>query len=129
MPITTDLLTVAKKINHYEIDPVTGLQVLWVDTTHFTATVPTGKRWFVLGGVVNRNVSSTVIVVLRDSANKTIGYLLDEGAATGTKTFPEPDFQIGRDGILDAGEDFYMLFGTAQDAGSFANCTVLEVDV
>lgn len=127
--IVAELLTLAKKINNYEIDPITGVQVLWIDSTHFTGTVPLNKRWFVLGGVVNRNVSSTVIVALRDSSNATICHLLDEGAAMGLKTFPEADKQIGRDWILDAGEDFYMLFGTAQDAGSYANCVVLEVDV
>lgn len=125
----SDLLTLARKVNNYEIDPVGGLKVLWIDTTHFTGTVPLYKRWIVLGGIINRNVNSTVIVALRDVSNNTITHLLDEPAATGLKVYPESDFQIGRDWILDPGEDFYMLFGVAQDAGSYANCVVLEVNI
>lgn len=125
--IYTELLTLAKKHNNYAVDATGG--GLWVNTTHYIAEVPASKRWFVLGGVINRAVSSTVYVISRDTADKEIIRHLDEGAATGLKTWPEADFSSGNPIILDASEQIYMHFGTAQDASSYATCIVLEVDV
>jgi len=132
--IYAELLTLAKKFNNYEIDPVTGLKVLWLSTTSFRAVVPTGKRWFVIGGVVNRNVSSTLTITIRDSSNALILRIQYLAAATGISLWPSTYSDIANMDIvnpipLDAGEYFDLLFGTAQDAGSYASCMVLEVDV
>lgn len=127
--IVAELLTLAKKLNNYEIDPVTGLKVLWVDTTHYKVVCPAAKRWFLISGVVNRNVSSTVNVTLHNVGDVAIDTLLVEGAAAALNSYPEAAYQVGAQRVLDAGEYIQAYFGTAQDAGSWATCVVLEVDV
>jgi len=127
--IVTELLTIARKLNNYEIDPVTGLKVLWTSTTEYKAVVPIAKRWFVMGGLANRNVSSTVNVRVHNSSDAIFGTLAIVTAAAGPATYPSAAFFIGTPWVLDAGEYVLISFGTAQDAGSYCSCVVLEVDV
>lgn len=123
------LLALARLVDNYEIDPVTGLKVLWLSTTSYRAVVPTGKRWILLGGLVNRNVSSTYSGHIYNSDNKAVMRIANQGAATGLHAYPESGFQTGEAYRLDSGWYLDLAFGTAQDAGSYATCMVLEVDV
>ncbi|GAG75607.1 unnamed protein product [marine sediment metagenome] len=66
--IVTDALTLATKINNYDIDATAG--GLWTSTTIYEVTVPAGKRWFLIGGVVNRAVSATLTGRVFNAADK-----------------------------------------------------------
>lgn len=130
--IFAELLTVAKKLNNYEDDATSG--TLWTSTQTFEVVVPTDKRWFVLGGQVTRDVSSTVIITARDAADKIITMIYSAGAGTGTNAWPNTvasasTYPFAVPLILEAGEYIYMAFGTAQGATAHASCMVLEVDV
>ena len=127
MVVVTDLLTVARKINNYDIDATAG--GLWTDTTHYKVTCPVGKRWFLIGGVVVRAVSATLEGYVKDSSDKIIGYLISETAAATSNMYPEYAFQVGNYIVLDVGEYVELVFGVAQNASSYASCMVLEVDV
>jgi len=129
-PIVAELLTVARKLDNYEIDPVGGLKVLWTDTTHYNAVVPAGKRWFLFGGYGARDVVATakiycfnlndkLVLKLGDFAAGAAGLWYPTTAETGNIVFPYP---------LDAGEYVQILFSVAQTAGAYATCFVLEVD-
>ena len=123
-----EVLTIARKVNNWEEDPVTGVKELWESTQSFKAVVPAGVRWFVLGGVVKRNVSSTVSISGYDSAGKIIFFFDTQSAAASTTGWPTPaKFPAGIIAIMDPGEWVRMIFGTAQDAGSNASCVVLEI--
>lgn len=129
MSIIANLLTTAKKIDNYEIDPVTGDKVLWTSTIAYKATVPAGKRWFFLGGIVDRNVSSTVNGHIRNSADKYLRTLIEEAAGTGEKFYPEYIYGWPTPIVMDVGDYIHLHFGTAQDAGSWATAQVLEIDI
>ena len=128
-----DALWYAEKVNNYEID-ATGATALWPDTTHYHAECPAGKRWFLIGGNVKRNVSSTVLVEGFDRNDKVIYIFCQHAAGTTRVAFPSRaitavDGQFGQYPIFDEGEYLQVLFGTAQDAGSDGSCVVLEIDV
>ena len=129
MVVVTDLLTVARKVDNYTVDATGG--GLWTDTTHYRATVPVGKRWFLYGGVAQRDVSATVNMALMNVADKMVHYLATHSAATALVAYPEATntgsmmFPIP----LDVGEYVMMTFGVAQSTGAYATCIVLEVDV
>ena len=129
--ITVDLLTVAKKVNNYDIDATGG--GLWTSTTTYKATVPAGKRWRFMFGYHKRDVSSTALVEIRDASDAIIGSLDYQGAATAGVGYPNTSagnntLPKGRV-ILDVGEYILITFGTAQSTGAYASCVVLEVDV
>lgn len=125
--IVTELLTKAKKVNNYELYSASG--PLWTDTTHYRATVPVGKRWFVLGGAVKRDASATINTGVYDAADKQIGKILDDAAGTGLVSFPEDCYFIGTSWILEAGEYIESVFGAAQGTGAYHSCVVVEIDV
>ncbi|GAH94804.1 unnamed protein product [marine sediment metagenome] len=120
-----DLLTVARKLNNYAEDATAG--GLWTDTTHYRVTVPTGKRWFLLGGNIDRDVSATIGTWVFDSAGNQIGILLSEAAETTVVAFPETVFEVPKF-VLDAGEYIESFFGAAQSTAAFHSCIVLEVN-
>lgn len=127
MTIITEVQTIGKLVTNYEIDPVTGLKVLWLSTTSYRAVVPTGKRWVLLGGMINRAVSSTYSIHIYDDTPLITARLDNQGAATGITAFPSSTYQTGEAYKLDPGWYIDIAFGTAQDAGSYATCLVLEV--
>ena len=133
MVVVTDLLTVARKLNNYEADATGG--TLWTSTTTFRATCPVGKRWFLLGGVVLRDVSATCAIMLYDAANKIIQRIASETAGTTAFAYPSQtavaaaQAPVGTLLILDVGEYLQMTFGAAQSTAAYASCVVLEVDV
>ncbi|GAJ08745.1 unnamed protein product [marine sediment metagenome] len=126
--ITTDLLTHAKKINNREIYTASG--TLWIDTTHYKAVVPALKRWFFTGGTVQRDVSSTATVYIKDAADAIIFYADYQAAATTIYQYPDPTvMKAPLPRILDPGEYVEIFFGTAQSTAAYATCVVLEVDI
>jgi len=126
-PIIVPLLTVAKKLNNYKANATAG--GLWTDTTHFRVTVPTDKRWFLLGGHVKRDIAATINTEVYDSSDQKIGKLMDDASGTGLVTFPEADYFIGTPWILDAGEYIESVFSVAQGTSATHSCVVLEVNV
>lgn len=119
------LLTLAKKDNNY----VATAAAFSDSTTLHKATVPAGKRWFLIAGYVKRDAAATLIITLRDSAGANIGKILDEAAGTTGVAYPEADFQVGTAYILDEAEWIQFDFGVAQGAGAYLSCMVLEVDI
>lgn len=116
-----------RKLNNYDKDATAG--GLWTSTTTYVVEVPTGKRWVVLGGVINRDANATAQCFLYDSSDNIIGVLASEGASTGLTTFPTSSYQIGTSWILDAGEYVKTTFGAAQGANAYHTFVVLEMDV
>lgn len=124
----TDLLTIARKVDNYEI--YTGVaDVYWVDTTHYRATCPTGKRWFLLGGAYSRDNSATGTVYIYNADDKLIAQIGYEGAATGRAAYPEYAQAKATAWVFDVGDYLEILFGAAQSTAAFASCVVLEVDM
>ncbi len=119
----------AKKVDNYEAD-ATGATALWPDTTHYKATCPAGKRWVLIGGVVKRDVSSTLDMYVRSSATEALLQLDIQTAATGYSAYPN---YLRSDAktliVLDPGDYVEALFGTAQGAGAIASCQVLEFEL
>lgn len=120
------------KINHWVKDATGGGATgttYWVDTTHCRFTVPAGKRWIILGGIVKRGVAATCLIYLRDVAGENVLKIFDEAAAANTKNWPESVYQIGVPYVADAGEDITATFGVAQDATSEMSCVVMEMEM
>lgn len=98
-----------------------------------TMIVPAGKRWILLGGVVNRDASSTLTIYVKDASDNIIHLVLYSGATAALTTWPDnadsEKTYIFHPIILDVGEYVEFSFGAAQGAGAFLSCVVLEVDV
>lgn len=125
-----DLLVAGKKVNNYEADATGG--TLWVDTTHFKCVVPLGRRWFVLGGIINRSDSGTAITRYYDAADKVLYQADFLNAATGVSAWPNTVASTGVGNvapwfILDEGEYVETLYGAAQGATAYQSCVVIEV--
>ena len=125
--IFSEVKTVARKLNNYSVDATGGAP--WTDTQNFILTVPAAKRGILLGGMTNRDVNSTVVLDIKDSGAISIDRLLDEGAATGLKSYPEEAFFTGTSRILDAGESVSAYFGVAQGVAAYITVVVLEVSM
>ena len=128
MSVIADLLVFARKVDNYEL--YSGAGTCWLSTTLYKAIVPAAKRWFLFGGIINRNVNSTLTCrVWNASANAILG-LASEAAGTGFTAYPNASYLGPRFPFpLDTGDNVQIAFGTAQDVGSYASCVVLEVDV
>ena len=128
--IFTELLTVAKKITTFLENATT----VFDSTTSHKLTCPTDKRWFLLGGMTSRDISSTLDVVIRNTDDEIVSWLEDTAAGTGTTSFPSSvaatkHMIVTHPPVLDAGEYIEWMFGTAQDTAAIITCHVLEVDV
>jgi len=122
-------LTLARKINNRKLSSAT-----WTSTTQHKFICPAGKRWFVLYGMISRDVSSTITVRVYDSSDAQILNLEEATAATGSSVWPNLSGLNEVDGgaypiILDAGEYVSIGFGTAQSTVAWITCVVLEVDI
>lgn len=120
-------LTRARKLNNYVLDATGG--GLFTSTTRYRVTVPPGKRWILLGGIINRDNSSTLSIYLYDVDDNIIGRLLQEAAGTGIDSFPEEEWSIGTSWVLDPGEYIESIYGTAQGVAAYHTCVVLEVSI
>lgn len=135
MSLMGDQLHFARKVNNYDIDATAG--GLWTSTTTYRATVPALKRWFVIGGFVNRSVNGTLVVRSYNAAGAIIAMHDSQAAATGGTAYPSTQASTyiqqktanGFMAILDPGEFVELTFGNAQDAAAYASCIVLEVDI
>jgi hypothetical protein len=101
----------------------------WTDTTHYKVTVPTYKRWWLFGGVVNRDANQTCDVMVYDSSNNIVLYLADQAAGTGISHYPDSTLaQVQMPIPLEAGMYVQATFDGAQGANAYASCYVLEVE-
>lgn len=125
--VIAQLLTLAKKNNNYDLDATAG--GLWITDKIYKVTCPASKRLFLMGGVLNRAVSSTVVGSINAAGGEELHRLTDKSAATGITAYPEDAYQIGQPFILDATDYLQLSFGTSQNASSWATGVMLEVDV
>lgn len=122
-----DQLHYAKKVQLYLLNATTT----WDTTILYSWIVPAAKRWFIMGGMINRDASATVNVDLVDAANRSFNNLLSESAATGIHEWPDK-LKTNFDPmprILDAGEKIRFAFGAAQSTAAYISGWVLEIDV
>lgn len=99
----------------------------WDSTTQHVITVPAKKRWYLQYGRINRDVSSTLDISLRDTANSYFQLIATAAAGTSGVNFPEP--KDSRVYILDPGDDVIFVFGTAQSTAAYIHMRALEVDL
>lgn len=126
-----EVLTIARKVDNWEED-ATGATALWPTDKLYKAEVPAGKRWFFFGGIVNRDVPSTVTAYIRDSANENIRILDDFSSASGMSSYPSNSEgginpQMCGFIIMDPGDYVALVFGTSQTAAAYASAQVLEI--
>lgn len=122
------LFETAKRISNYAKDATGG--GLFTDTTHYRVTVPAGKRWFFIMGYHNRDVSSTTVQAIYNSADDMILWLNADSAGTGiARMLNYNQFMMGLPIVLEAGDYFEITFGTAQGASCEVSYHVLEVSV
>lgn len=125
--IVTDLLTKTKKLNNYDIDATAG--GLWETDKVYKAEVPTGKRWHLFGGIIFRDVASTMTAAIFDSADNIILYIADHGSGAGIAYYPEST-NVGSvifPWPMDPGEYLKATMGTSQTGSAYGTCVVLEV--
>lgn len=124
----SEILTLGRKINNRLLDSST-----WLTTSTHKFVVPTGKRWFVLGGIVNRSDAATLEIKVADTSDLTIDYIDTQAAGTGITAWPNDtvDAKISTSypKILDAGERISLVFGAAQGATAYISCIVIEVNI
>lgn len=128
--IVADLLTLAKKVDNYEI--YTGVaDVYWLTTTNFRAVVPAGKRWFLFGGNCDRENSSTFTAYVKNSGDNILLTLAYSAATTGHSAFPVAAYAGSHvfPYPLDADDYVDLIFGTAQSTAAYCSILVLEVDI
>lgn len=123
-----DQLHHAIKLDHYEKDAAGG-GTHWIDTTHYRATCPAGKRWFFQYGISNRDVSATQSALVYDSSDNILAYIRTDTAGTGVTPLPESTYALPNMVIMDAGDYFENVFGVAQGGSAYHTFTVLEVSV
>lgn len=129
MSITADLLMRGPKVNYQYLDATST----WDSDTNHKAICPAGKRWFVLNGVVIRDVSSTATITVIDASDVILCYIQSVSAGTGDIGFMgnlDEHKSPGTTPLLriDEGEKIEFDFGTAQTGAASLNFTVIEVD-
>lgn len=96
----------------------------WDSTTEHTVVVPANERWFLLGGVVNKDVSATQIVTIENAADQVIRSLCVHSAAAGKGEFPSINSSVSNAApvpyyIMDAGMKLHIVIGAAQGVGAY----------
>lgn len=124
--MTRDEFRRGTKVSNYEKD-ATGATALWPTDKLYKVICPVGKRVYLLGGSIYRAVSSTLVVTVKDASDDIIMYMSYKAAATGNTGFPESAFTGNAQIILDDGEYISAVFGTSQNANSYASCNWIEV--
>lgn len=123
--ISAELLTVARKVDNY-LAPASA----WGALNSHEFTVPAGKRWWLYGGIVKRDVSETVSVYLRNGSDEPLLYTMSAGASTNVVHYPDPAVcPIYRPIPMDEGDHILVALGGNQGAGAYLSCIVLEVDI
>lgn len=94
--------------------------------------VPAGVRWWILGGIINRDQNSTVYVKLLDSSDNTIEQFEYQGAGTGVTAWPSMSAQATQKNMFfptpaEPGEQVQFSFGAAQGAAGVCVLRVIEV--
>lgn len=132
MSITTEILKVARIHDEH----VTTSASFSESTSEHRLTVPTGQRYFVVGGHLDPDNSSTLSVRLKNSADLQIGVMMSESAGTAIKFFGGYAVTNNMSGgltggicPLEAGDYVMFDYGTAQGTASVIFCRVLVIDV
>lgn len=120
-----DMFYHGRKVTNY----VKGATNFSEGTDEHKITVPTGKRWILIGGVINVTQNATLDVTIKDASDNMLMYLNDEAAGTGYIVVPgskanKPANQRGI--IMIAGEYVHVEFGAAQDANAHISLQVIE---
>ena len=136
MSLTAEMIIMGYKQNYYIEDATdnAATNLKFTSTTAQEYTVPTGKRWILIGGQVTRDASGTIAVDIYDSSDKKIMKLNYQSAAVNTVPLIGTGSSTHVSGmagpiVLDAGEYVKLAFGAAQGAGASAACIVIEVSV
>lgn len=100
----------------------------WDALNSHTLTVPSDRKWFLIGGQVIRDAAETLVITITDGTN-TILTILNEGAAANTTGFP--DATLINNLIIPIplmeGYEIVFTFGGNQGAGAAITCMVVEV--
>ena len=114
-------------VTNYEID-ATGATARWADTTHYTAIVPAGKRWFLWGGYQDGDAAQTVVGTIKDASDNILFAILSEADATVGYGYPDPALvHVNMPIPMSEGWYLELVYGGAQGAGAYASCVVSEV--
>lgn len=130
----SDILQYAKKVDNYEKD-ATGATALWPADTTYVATCPTGKRWFLIGGVIKPDVNATAMTIVFNSSDEPLYQVGYQAASTNQQALLKQTADYnhanshGHPLIMDAGDYLKVTFGAAQTANAYCSCVVLEVNV
>ena len=123
--MTIDILRLAKLESGYTA-PASAFSE---SVLEHRATVPAAKRWFLTGGIINRDASETVQVYVKDASDQIIHWLSTKSAATGSHAWPEQALHPATKLIvMDPGWYVQFLFGGNQGAGAYLSCAALEID-
>ena len=113
-------------VDNYAIDATGG--GLWIDTTHYRVTIPTGYVGWLWGGYYKGNTANTVVITVANSADKPLFVLLDEANGSTGHYFPDPALMnLGMPLVLKAGDYVEALAGAAQDGTAYASCSITSV--
>ena len=114
-------------VTNYEKD-ATGATTLWPDTTHYVATVPTGKRWYLWGGYQDGDAAETIVITIKDEGDNLLFPLLSEADATVGYAYPDVAvLPLRRPIPMKTGWYLEIVYGGAQGANAYASCVVSEV--
>lgn len=107
---------------------------LWSTTQLYKATVPAGKRWLFLGGIIDRSDAATCAVTIRNDADKNVFQIDDYPSATTVVAVPSGQVAVGSvkplgPYFMDAGWYFNISFSVAQGAAAYVSMAVLEFDM
>ncbi len=109
---------------------VTGASNFSEDTSNHKITVPAGKRWRLLYGVIYRDQNADLTIALKDSGDKMLNILTYAAAGTGwLNIWQATNYRANAPIILKAGDYVLVTFGAAQGAGGIINMRFLEYDV
>jgi len=121
-------LSRARRVTNY----VKGASNFSESTSEHKITVPTGKRYWIIAGVIGRDQAETLDVSLHNSSDGTLLYMADEAAGTGVINIPNTkNLGPAATGPIpaDAGDYMKFAFGGAQGAAAEITLIVLEVSI
>ena len=111
--------------DNYEAD-ATGATAHWPDTTHYKATVPAGKRWIFIEGVVKPDANATITGHILNDDDEVIAFLCSIGATTALQLYPTSGLKNWIP--MKAGDYVQLTFGAAQGANAYASAIIVELD-
>jgi len=133
--ILAELKTMARKLSVRLVDATdnAATNLKFHSTTNAQILCPTGKRWFVIGGITSRDANETLDITVKNASDDIIMWLEDSAAATGVSSWPSSvaatkHFVHSELLVLDPGEYIKVAFGGAQGAAAVFTYNILEID-